>query len=157
MLLPPLSDDQLSRISDIGTSYRALAGRPLVPGGGDDGAVQRLWTAPFAIVAHGTEADPIFFFGNRCALELFELDFSAFTRLPSRFSAEPLLRDERARLLDRVQRSGIIEDYEGVRISASGRRFRIQNAAVWNLRDGRGQPAGQAAAFSDWRFLPPRT
>jgi hypothetical protein len=64
-----------------------------------------------------------------------------------------MLRDERQRLLDRVTRSGIIDDYAGVRISASGRRFRIVNASVWNLTDDDGRPAGQAAAFSDWTPL----
>lgn len=154
MILPPLSDDLRLRIADIEKSYRRHTGRALVSGAGC--TVERLWTAPFAIVAHGMEPDPIFFFGNPCALALFELDFAAFTELPSRFSAEPLLREERARLLDRVTRFGIIEDYAGVRISASGRRFRIQNAAVWTLSDDEGRATGQAAAFADWAALPSR-
>jgi hypothetical protein len=64
-----------------------------------------------------------------------------------------MLRDERQRLLDCVSRHGIIHDYAGVRISASGRRFRILNAEVWNLTDEDGRAAGQAAAFSDWAPL----
>lgn len=152
MDLPTLTEDQHRRISHIGASYRRLAGRPLVAGGDD--TVGGLWAAPFAIVAHGTEADPIFFFGNRIALTLFEFDFDAFTRLASRFSAEPLLREERANLLARVSRDGIIDDYAGIRISATGRRFRISNASVWNLTNEEGHPAGQAAAFATWTFLP---
>ncbi len=156
MDLPPLTDDQRRRISHIAESYRRLTGRPLVTGDvtGCGDPVDRLWAAPFAIVAHGTESDPIFFFGNRTALTLFELDFDAFTRLASRFSAEPLLREERAKLLERVSRDGIIDDYAGVRISATGRRFRISNASVWTLTDDDGRPAGQAAAFSTWNFMP---
>ena len=72
-------------------------------------------------VQHGTEPDPVFFYGNRLALELFGMDFAAFTRLPSRFSAEPLLREERALLLERVTRDGFIDDYSGIRIAACGR------------------------------------
>lgn len=151
MDLPPLTDDQRRRIAEIAASYRRLTGRPLVAGEGDP--LLRLWSAPFAIVAHGTEPDPIFFFGNRAALSLFELDFGAFTQLASRFSAEPLLREERARLLDRVTRDGIIHDYAGVRISATGRRFRISNASVWNLTDDQGRPVGQAAAFAEWAYV----
>jgi len=84
------------------------------------------------------------------ALELFGMDFAAFTRLPSRFSAEPLLREERALLLERVARDGFIDDYSGIRIAASGRRFRIERATVWNLVDAAGMRHGQAAMFAHW-------
>lgn len=111
-----------------------------------------MWTAPSVIVAHDTQPDPVFCYGNRLALQLFELDFAAFTALPSRFSAEPLAREERAALLDRVGRFGFIDDYSGVRISSSGRRFRIEKATVWNLLDADGVCRGQAATFTDWRW-----
>ncbi len=149
MTMPTFSGEARSRIARITAGYLARTGRALVPGSHDD-PVAAVWAAPFALVAHGTEPDPIFFFGNAMALSLFEMDFSQFTRLPSRLSAEPLQREERAHLLDRVTRDGIIEDYCGVRISASGRRFLIRNAVVWNLTDDRGRPAGQAARFAEW-------
>lgn len=145
MDIPHLSNEQRRRIMCIGDSYRRLTGRALVSKPGDP--VENLWSAPIAIVAHGTELDPIFYFGNRAALKIFAMDFDDFTRLPSRLSAEPVLRAERARLLDRVTRDGIIEDYSGVRISASGKRFHIANASVWNLTDAGGSLVGQAAAF----------
>lgn len=148
---PDFTHEQRNRILCIGDSYRRLTGRPLV--GGDDDPIEALWAAPIAVVAHGTEPDPVFFFGNRTALTLFEMDFDAFTRLPSRFSAETMLQEERARLLERVTRDGIIEDYAGVRISATGRRFRISKAAVWTLSDGTRDPVGQAAAFATWTDL----
>jgi len=151
MNLPHISGDRRRHIACIAESYRRLSGRPLVSP--EDDPVEALWSAPLAIVAHGTDPDPVFFFGNRSALALFDMDFSAFTRLPSRLSAEPLLRDERASLLERVTRNGIIEDYGGVRISATGKRFRISNAAVWNVTDGSGTPVGQAAAFAEWVYL----
>lgn len=114
---------------------------------------EALWQAPRVIVAHGTEADPVFFYGNRLALHTFDMDFASFTRLPSRYSAEPLAREERARLLERVSRDGFIDDYAGVRISASGKRFRIERAVVWNLVDPAGGHHGQAATFSHWQPL----
>lgn len=135
------------------TSYRRLTGRELPLAPADDLATA-LWLAPAAIVAHGTEPDPVFFYGNRLALALFEMDFAHFTRLPSRLSAEPLLREERARLLGRVSREGFVDDYAGVRIAASGRRFRIERATVWNLVDEEGQRHGQAAMFEHWTPLP---
>ncbi len=148
MNLPHLTCDQRTRIACIEETYRRLTGRPLVAA--CDDLVGTLWSAPFAIVAHGIEVDPIFFFGNRVALDLFEMNFASFTRLPSRFSAEPVLRQDRARLLDRVTRDGLIEDYAGVRVSATGKRFHIANASVWNVTDADGRLVGQAAAFADW-------
>lgn len=118
-----------------------MLGRPLVAPGGD------VWRAAPAIVAHGTEADPLFFFGNRAALEKFETTEQAFVGMPSRFSAEAPLRDERQALLERVNRHGFIDDYAGIRISARGTRFRIENAIVWNLIDADGAVHGQAAMF----------
>lgn len=135
------------------TSYRRLTGRELPLAPAEDLAAA-LWLAPAAIVAHGTQADPVFCYGNRLALELFEMDFAQFTRLPSRLSAEPLLRAERARLLERVSRGGFIDDYSGIRIAASGRRFRIERATVWNLVDAAGRHHGQAAVFAHWTSLP---
>ena len=151
MDIPHLPNEQRSRIACIGDSYQRLTGRPLCPAEGDP--VEALWSAPLAIVAHGTEPDPFFYFGNRAALTLFEMDFGAFTRLPSRLSAEPLLRGERAHLLERVTRDGIIEDYAGVRISATGKRFHISNASVWNLTDTSGAAVGQAASFAEWVYV----
>lgn len=147
--MPNWTADQRSRIARIAMSYHALTAHHLVPP--SDDIPTALWFAPEAIVAHGTESDPVFFFGNQTALHLFEMSFEDFTRLPSRLSAEPVARDERARLLDRVTRRGIIDDYAGIRISSTGRRFHIANAAVWNLTDAHGHPAGQAASFAEWQ------
>lgn len=116
-------------------------------------AVRKLDQAPFAVVSHGTEPDPVFNYGNRVALQLFEMSWEAFTALPSRLSAEPLLQSERERLLQRVAQNGYIDDYTGIRISASGKRFLIRNATVWNLLDEAGQPCGQAALLRDWEPL----
>jgi hypothetical protein len=145
-----VSDEQLLLIT---TSYRRLTGKPLLDAAPSDNDALRkaLWEAPRAIVAHGTETDPVFFYGNRLALQLFEMNFGDFTRLPSRYSAEPLAREARAQLLERVTRYGYVDDYAGVRISGKGRRFRIEAATVWNLVDETGICRGQAATFSDWR------
>ena len=49
---------------------------------------------PRAVVAHGTEDVPRFFYGNRLALELFAMRAGQFIGLPSHESAEAGLRDE---------------------------------------------------------------
>jgi hypothetical protein len=110
--------------------------------------VAALWEAPDAIVAHGTEADPVFYFGNRAALDLFETTPETFSAMPSRLSAEAPLRAEREALLARVAAQGFADDYSGVRISAKGRRFTIRGGIVWNLADANGRAGGQAATFA---------
>lgn len=139
------------RLALIADSYRILLGKPLVPAAQD--VALALWEAPRVIVAHGVQDDPVFFYGNRLALQVFEMDFAAFSALPSRYSAEPLARAERDHLLARVSRDGYIDDYAGVRISAKGMRFRIAQAVVWNLVDAAGVSHGQAASFAEWQPL----
>jgi hypothetical protein len=106
-----------------------------------------LWEAPRAIVAHGTETDPVFFYGNRLALQLFEMSFGEFTKLPSRLSAEPLARETREKLMAQVARQGYVDGYSGMRLGKSGRNFMISNATVWNVTDEAGLLRGQAAVF----------
>ena len=104
-------------------------------------------------MSHGNEPDPILNYGNAAALALWELSWAELTRTPSRLTAEAPNRNERARLLEAVTRRGFIDDYSGVRISKTGRRFRIARATVWNLLTAAGQPCGQAAKFDQWEFL----
>jgi hypothetical protein len=117
------------------------------------GLAKNVFEAPFVLVSHGTEADPILNYGNAAALKLWEMSWDELTRTPSRLTAEAPNREERARLLAAVTANGFIDDYSGVRISKNGRRFRIAQATVWNLLDERGKYAGQAAMFSHWEFL----
>ena len=145
-----VSDERLSQLC---SSYLRLTGKELAACADQASLRRALWLAPRAIVAHGVEADPVFFYGNLCALQLFEMDFARFCRLPSRLSAQPLAQAERARLLERVARQGYVDDYSGVRVTGSGKRFLIEAATVWNLQDSAGNYCGQAATFSDWRAL----
>lgn len=144
--------DCAARIALIADSHRRLTGQTLAAGGDDP--VLALWHHPAVILAHGTEADPRFFFANRAALDRFETTPDQFLGSPSRLSAEAPLREERQALLDRVTSDGFIADYAGVRISARGHRFRIEQALVWNLIDQAGIVHGQAACFSHWTELP---
>lgn len=137
------------RLALLADSFARLIGRPLVKPPTPSG----FWRAPRAIVAHGLEADPVFFYGNRLALELFETPARDFIRLPSRASAEAALQAARERLMARVTERGYVDDYEGVRISATGRRFRIEGAVVWNVTDAAGVMVGQAATFDRWTRL----
>ncbi|QGM97722.1 MEKHLA domain-containing protein [Methylocystis parvus] len=135
-------------------SYRARTGGDLVSrGGGAEAEAERLLTAPFVVVSHGAEADPMLNYGNRVALALWEMNVERLLATPSRLTAEPMLREARERLLTQTAREGFISGYEGVRISATGRRFHISNVTIWNVADAAGAPAGQAATFARWTYL----
>ena len=138
-------------------SFARILGRELVAREGPAAEqAARLWQAPFVVISHGTEADPVLNYGNARALTLWEMTWEELTQTPSRLTAEPVHRDERARLLARTRAHGFVDDYSGIRISKSGRRFRIEQAIVWNLADA-GQHRGQAATFDRWTPLGPAT
>lgn len=111
---------------------------------------QRLFEASFVLVSHGTESDPIFNYGNRKALELWQLDWEAFTNLPSRCSAEPVEQSERERMLASAKNQGFISKYQGIRIKSTGERFKIESGIIWNVLDSELRPCGQAATFNRW-------
>jgi len=135
-------------------SYRDRTGRELIARGGDAAEeAERLFNAPFVVVSHGTQADPMLNYGNRVALALWEMPPAQLLETPSRLTAEPMLREAREKLLAQTARDGFVSGYEGVRISATGRRFRILNVTIWNVTDTDGKPAGQAATFARWTFL----
>jgi hypothetical protein len=149
----PDTPDVTNHVIRLLASHRELTGRPLLerlPGETDTEIAQRLYAAPFVVLAHGNEPDPCFNYANLAAQRLFERLWDEFIGLPSRLSAEAPERNERERLLARVAAHGFIDDYTGVRISKSGHRFRIKRATVWNVSDAAGRRVGQAAVFSDW-------
>jgi len=105
------------------------------------------------VVSHGIETDPILNYGNRMALDLWEMAWEQLVETPSRLTAEPINRAEREWMLEQARARGYIDTYRGVRISGTGRRFLVENALVWNVLDSRGQRIGQAATFSQWAWL----
>ncbi|MEK0316459.1 MEKHLA domain-containing protein [Cohnella sp. 56] len=134
-------------------SYRRATGHALIEPAPGTTAAERLYDAPFALLSHGVEADPVLNYGNKIALTLWEMDWNAFTTMPSRLTAEPMERDVREAFMDNVRQKGYSDNYEGVRISGSGSRFRIERAVVWNLIDEGGAYRGQAAMFPSWTLL----
>ncbi len=142
---------QATHVALIVDSHRRLLGHDLLASHGNPNQIAReLYEAPFVVLAHDTASDPLFFYANRQAQQLFEMSWEQMVALPSRHSAEPMAQSERQRLLDRVARQGFIEDYAGVRVSRSGKRFLIERATVWNLIDQTSTVVGQAAAFDHW-------
>jgi len=148
------TDSVIAHTQMLARNFRQWTGRDLLPGLFNPAGLARyVFEAPFVLVSHGTEADPILNYGNRGALALWEMSWAELTRTPSRLTAEAPNREERARLLEAVTRRGFIDDYSGVRISKTGRHVRIARATVWNLLAADGRPCGQAAMFDRWEYL----
>ena len=151
---PWLAPGWQQQIQRLLNSYARVVGSELIDRSGTpEEQAHRLFDAPFVVVSHGSQADPILNSANAIALLLWAMPLEHFLETPSRLTAEPMHRDERERMLEQTRRKGYIDDYQGIRISSTGRRFRIDRATVWNVVDEQGQPAGQAATFSEWVFL----
>ena len=132
-------------------SYARWFHRTLYPvqGSASDQAFQ-LFEAPFILLSSNTDSDPLLNYGNQKCLELWELTWEELRKTPGRLTAEPDEQTKRAAFLKEVRENGFIQNYEGIRISKTGKRFYIKNVAVWNLLDTAGNYAGQAAMFTEW-------
>lgn len=139
----------------LADSYKRLLAcpPPFLEGCDGDGPDWLYSRAPNCVLAHNTADDPLFLYANKAAQALFEYEWDEIVGMPSRLSAEAPNRAERQRLLDAVSRDGFATGYSGIRISKSGRRFRIENGVLWQLRDARGTLHGVAATFSNWTSL----
>ena len=136
-------------------SYRHWIGRDLIERTGDpEFQARTLFESPLVVVSHGTEVDPILNYGNRTALDLWEMTWEQLIRTPSRLTAEPVNRAEREWMLEQARMRGFIDTYRGIRVSGTGRRFLVENALIWNVLDADHQRIGQAATFSHWTRLP---
>ncbi|WP_037255038.1 MEKHLA domain-containing protein [Roseobacter sp. SK209-2-6] len=133
----------------LAASHLGITGRALLP----DRGAKALYHAPFPILSHDGAADPVLTYGNLAAQELWEMCWEELTALPSRLTAEPAHRAQRDAMFAEMRVKGFVENYAGIRISASGRRFEIRNAVIWPLIDAQGVKHGEAAAFQDYRFL----
>lgn len=147
-------EDWIRRAQQLLDSYARFVGSPLLePAETPQDDARRLFLAPFVVVAHGTQSDPLLDYANRAALELWAATAEELVGMPSRLTAEAEHRDERAELLKQTREQGFFAGYRGIRISRTGRRFEIHQATVWNVLDASGQPAGQAATFREWTPL----
>lgn len=104
----------------------------------------QLYELPAVVLCHDTSPDPVFVYANIAAQQLWERSWDDFIGWPSRLTAPPAHRTSRARAL---AAHGVVRGYSGIRVSASGRLFRIHDATVWTVRDDAGIVRGQAATF----------
>ena len=135
-------------------SYQQLFKQELIARTGNpEEESERLFFAPFVVASHGTEEDPIYNYGNKVLLELWERNWEQLTSMPSRLSAETILREERQQILAATSKQGFLENYQCIRISRTGKRYKIDDITLWNITDNHGSFCGQAATFSRWTLL----
>ncbi|MEB3279371.1 MAG: MEKHLA domain-containing protein [Lyngbya sp.] len=114
--------------------------------GSPEEIAEALFNAPFVLVSHGIEDHPIFNYGNRTALELWEMSWEEFTQTPSSQTAINLEEvSKRQQMLDQVKTQGYTKNARGIRQSRTGKQFLISNVTIWNLIDENHQYCGQAA------------
>ncbi|MFN8125300.1 MAG: copper homeostasis protein CutC [Candidatus Nanopelagicales bacterium] len=97
-------------------------------------------------LAHDGSADPRITWVNAAAAALWERPPDRFVGIPSRWTALPGDRAARAQALATHE---VAVGYSGVRVSATGRRFRIEDATIWPV----GTSGAQAATFPTWTAL----
>ena len=153
-----LADFVINHTQRILVSYRKWTGKNLLESSSTQPPssvtlAQQLFHSPFVVVTSNAAEDPILNYGNQAGLNLWEMPWEVLTRTPGRKTAEPMHRGERQKFLDEVQKNGFIDNYSGIRISNTGKRFKIEKATVWNLLDESGQYLGQAATFTQWKYL----
>lgn len=135
-------------------NFERLLKYPLIKREGNQKELaEALFYANLVVVSHGIQEDPILNYGNQKALDLWAMDWSKFTRTPSRLTAEPINRAERSAMLERAKNKGYIDNYNSIRIASDGRKFYIKQAIIWNLIDVSGNKCGQAATFNKWQEL----
>ena len=135
-------------------SYKYWTGKSLLDiDGTPEFMAQALWEAQFVVASQGMEENPILNYGNRQALDLWEMSWEKFTHTPSRETAELSQQEDRQLLLTQAKTKGYISDYRGVRISSKGKRFWISNVTIWNLLDENKQQCGQATTFKEWEYI----
>jgi PAS domain S-box-containing protein len=135
------------------TSYHHWSGLNLIDDSDAD-HVKALQNAPYAVASHNADVDPLFNYANQQALQLFGMQAEDMLGLPSRYSAEAMLREARAEFLHQVSTHGYIDDYSGVRIAKDGSRFLIEQATVWNVIDIKTKEYfGQAVIIKAWNAL----
>jgi hypothetical protein len=156
MYPPPMAQEPflIEHTQRLLRSFHHWTGRMIIPDTAPpDELAKRLYHLPAVVVSHGAQADPILNYGNAAALSLWEMTWETFTTTPSRLTAEPAAREDRARLLVEAARNGYLDHYRGIRIARSGRRFLIEGAIVWTVLDERDRIIGQAAMFDRWTFV----
>jgi MEKHLA domain len=108
---------------------------------------EQVFNANFYLLSHDHAADPILTYGNNRVLQQWEISWAELTTMYSRDTAKPADRSARLAFMAEAKVNNYANGYSGIRISKTGKEFKILNATIWNLFENNGNPYGQAAWF----------
>ena len=146
--------DKIEHVKILLDSFEKLVKKQIIVRTGDSAKdLKLIEESEFVLLSHNGEQDPKLNYGNQFALDLWELNWDDFIKTPSRETAEIDLRTRREEVLKIVKEKGFYDKYEGIRISSSGKRFKIKNAIIWNVLNESEVRIGQAAYFTDIKYI----
>ena len=159
---PWLADPAITAAARILQSHQLAFGAPLIAPLAADATPEQWAQALFAservVLAHdgadpAGDPGPRLIYANRSALRLWRRSWAELVGMPSRLTAEPGARQERAQALLRARSQQAIANYSGIRIDSQGRRFQIEGARVFTLFNAAGEACGQSATFACWHWI----
>ena len=147
--------DMISHVNILVSSYESKTGREMMKLSKDQALrAQEIFNADFILLSHGIQASPILNYANKRGLQTWGIPWEKMTCMPSSKTAETGIdMTEREEFMRKVTKFGIVEGYEGIRISADKRRFKIKDAVVWNVHNSADEYLGQAAYFKEIEYL----
>lgn len=133
--------------------HRDRVGSDLIERSGNaEQDARRLRELDAVVLSHDGGDDPVFIYANHAAAALWRMPIEELIGMPSRLSAPPERREERAGMLADAASIGVLRGYSGERIAKDGTRFVIEDACLWSV-DGYPDRPGQAVVFSRWRSV----
>jgi hypothetical protein len=154
---PPSASNDYDRehISIVLENLHRWTGRDLIQYYGFSLATlgAQVFAADFYLLSHNCAADPILNYGNHRVLELWEISWAELTQMYSRETAKSSDRSSRSTIMQQVAAQNYVSGYSGIRVSKTGREFRILDVTIWNLFTRDGKPYGQAAWFKTYESI----
>lgn len=156
-----MGGDRIGIVAAILDSHVARVGTELIARTGDPRRDAELLDAcPSVVLCHDGSDDPRFIYANEAAARRWATTVDALIGMPSRLSAAPGHRGERASMLGQAREHGVLRGYRGERVALDGTSFEIIDAVLWTVDGlpgalGQSGHVGQAAAFASSVDLPP--
>jgi MEKHLA domain len=98
-------------------------------------------------LSHNQAIDPVLNYGNQRVLDLWEVDWAELVEMHSRATAKPVDQSARSTIMEHVKKHNYMSGYSGVRVSKTGKEFKILDGTIWNVFTSNGDFYGQAAWF----------
>jgi hypothetical protein len=154
--IPNLSNNyHREHIALILANLKQLTGDDLIQkyGFSLDNLGAQVFDADFYLLSHNCDRDPILNYGNQRVLDLWEISWSELTQMYSHETAKSSDRASRSAVMQQVAVHNYVSGYDGIRVSKTGREFRILDVTIWNLFTSDRQPSGQAAWFKSYESI----